>query len=157
MSATPSNPLITRVISVGLGLTLCVSSARSWVTESHRDLTSQTGSGVLSNLHTVYQTRNDKLHFNIVSSDGAHTRDLYTDEGLLYVKTIEGQLVDATFTRDTGYVSRFHILSGRSAGYGYDEPDQRDTFGAGTGLLLGLLLIGFPLGGWITDRMAREN
>jgi len=128
-----------------------------WFTESGRTMTSESVSGVLSNLHTVTHQRGQTLHFSISGANGTTVPDLHTEEPLMFVKAQDGQQVAVTFTHETGYVSSFRITDGPSVGYAYDAPDQRNTFGAVALFVFGLVLIGVSALQWVTDRQAQES
>jgi hypothetical protein len=120
-------------------------------------MTSESVSGVLSNVHTVTYQRGQTLHFSISGANGITVPNLHTEEPLMFVKAQDGQQVVLTFTRETGYVSSFRITEGPSAGYAYDEPDHRNTFGAAALFVFGLILIGVSALQWVTDRQAQES
>ena len=73
----------------------------------------------------------------------------------MFMKARDGLQVEATFTQETGYVSKLSIVNGPSAGFAYDEPDERNTFGGIGMLLLGLGIVAIGSFQWATDRQAR--
>jgi|SRR5579875_777872 len=128
-------------VAMAIGLILCISGIQMWHNEAHRTITLETVIGVLSNLHTVSAARNETLHFLIVAENGEPTRDLYSEEPLMFMKARDRQQVEATFTQETGYVSKLSIIGGPSAGFAYDESDNRNTFGGIAMFLFGFALI----------------
>ena len=153
----PTNQNMKRILLAALGVAIFVWGVSMWHEENKRTMTSETVSGILTNLHTVSGARSQTLHFRMALRDGQITRDLHSEEGLMFMKAENGQMAEATFTRETGYVSKLHILSGRSSGFSYDEPDQRGTFAAAVLCLLGLVFIAAQGFQWITDRAAHLN
>jgi hypothetical protein len=143
-----------RLLFIALGIGVIGSSINSWRYQTQRSMTSEAISGTLLDVHTVSHVRNETQHFRIESDDGNLSRDLYTEEALMFVTAQDGQKVEATITSESGYVARLRIVAGRHAGYSYDEPDHRNISGAIAGFVLGLLLIAGPVFGYITDRQA---
>lgn len=118
-------------------------------------MTLQTVFGTMDNIHTVSATRNETLHFMVITQSSEPTRDLYTEEPLMFMKARDGLQVEATFTRESGYVSKLSILDGPPAGFSYDEPDRRNTFGGIAMFLFGLAIVALGSFQWFTDRQAR--
>jgi hypothetical protein len=143
-----------RVLLIAVGIVILISSINMWRQEAQRSITSETISGTLIDLHTVSQVRNETQHFLIESDDGHLSRDLHTEEPLMFMKAQDGQKVEATITSETGYVSRLRIIAGYDAGFSYDEPDQRNIFGAVAMCVLGTVMIAGPIFGYVTDRQA---
>ena len=152
-----NNQSMKRILLAALGVAMFLAGVGMWREETRRSMTPETVSGVLTNLHTVSGARTETLHFQMALRNGQTTRDLHSEEGLMFVKAQDGQAVEATFTRETGYVSKLHILSGKSSGYSYDEPDRRNTFAAAALCLLGLVLVAAAGFQWLTDRAARPD
>lgn len=144
-----------QIVAAVVGLILCVSGINTWHTEAHRRMTPATVVGTVENVHSVSAIRNEMLHFVVLTQNHGSTRDLYTEEPLMFMKARDGQQVEATFTQETGYVSKLSIVSGPSAGFAYDEPDKRNTFGGIAMFLFGLALIAVISFQWFTDRQAR--
>jgi hypothetical protein len=143
-----------RVLFIALGIVVIGSSINMWRRETQRSMTSETISGTLLDVHTVSQVRNQTQHFLIESDNGHLSRDLYTEEPLMFMKAQDGQRVEATITSESGYVSRLRIVAGPHTGYSYDGPDQRNTSGAIALFVLGSVLIAGPIFGYVTDRQA---
>ena len=152
-----SNTFLKQIVAAGVGLVLCVSGIDTWHTEAHRTVTPETVVGTIDNIHTVSATRNETLHFVIVADNGQLTRDLYTQEPLMFMKARNGQRVEATFTQETGYVSKLSIVSGAAAGFEYDEPDKRNTFGGIAMFLFGFALIASISFQWFTSSQAKSD
>ena len=146
-----------RILLAALGVAMFFSGVSMWREEAQRSMTPETVSGILTNVHMESGVRRETLHFRMAFSDGRTTEDLHSEEGLMFVKAQDGQAVEATYTRETGYVSKLHILSGKSSGFSYDEPDQRNTFGAAALCLFGLILVAAAGFQWLTDRAARPD
>jgi hypothetical protein len=139
---------------LAVGAALAVNGVSMFRQQEQRSITPVSVSGILRNPHAVSGTRSQHLHFNIVMPTGETTPDLHTEEGLLFVKQIDGQQVDATYTRESGYVSQFHILTGPSGGYAYNEPDQRNPLGGIAFILIGVVLCIVGISQWAGNRTA---
>jgi len=124
--------------------------------EQSRAITPLDVSGALINLHTVtsgYRS-SPTQHYNVVESDGEMTPDLHDGEGLFFMAAQEGEEVQLTYTRESGYVTKLKILSGPHEGFQFIEPDVRNATPFYFFLIIAAVVGAVGIFKWIVDRTA---
>ena len=139
-----------------IAFSLMVTALGGYQQETRRTITPLDADGVLVNLHTVtsgYRS-SPTQHYNVSTADDGLTRDLHDEEALFFMTAENGEQVDLSYTKESGYVTKLRILSGPHAGFQFVEPDIRNTTPDYFFLILGVIVGSFGIFKWVVDHRA---
>jgi hypothetical protein len=124
--------------------------------QTQRSITSISASGTLVNLHTepTGSRGSPTQHYSVATEDAVVTPDLHDQDGLFFMKAENGERVQLTYTKESGYVTSLRIESGPHVGYQFQEPDARNTTGGYFFILIGIALAITGTFKWIVDHNA---
>jgi len=80
--------------------------------------------------------------------------DLHIEDPLFFMKGQNGEQVEVTFTKESGYVSSLRIVSGHDTGYQFEGPDARNGMPGLFFIVVGVVLGIVGIFKWIVDHNA---
>ena len=156
MLAGPKRGLIKLAAFFLIGTSFAIKGVTDFHEEERRTITPISITGTIINLHSESggAKRSDVQHYNVVNGSHNPAPDLHDRDPVFLMKSQNGEQVEVTYTKESGYVTHLRVTGGHAVGYEFNERDTQNYVPSGFLVFLGIVTSIVGIFQWIVDRNA---